>query len=61
MDQSPSFVKGGKPRLAVYSHAPNVEAVIAATRKTYVGPLEGAEDMLTIEVGETIDVRHFKR
>ncbi len=48
-----------KPRLAVYSHAPNSESVIAQTRKTYSGPLEGAEDMLTIEIGEKIDVRHF--
>jgi len=48
-----------KPRLAVYSHAPNSESVIAQTRKTYSGPLEGAEDMLTIEIGEKIEVRHF--
>jgi ribonuclease Z len=48
-----------KPRLAVYSHAPNAERVIAQTRKTYTGPLQGAEDMLTIEIGEKIDVRRF--
>jgi ribonuclease Z len=47
-----------KPRLALYSHAPNAERVIAQTRKTYAGPLQGAEDMLTIEIGEKIDVRH---
>jgi len=50
-----------KPRLAVYSHAPNLESVLIKTRKTYPGPLEGAEDMLTIEIGEKIDVRHFAR
>ena len=50
-----------KPRLAVYSHAPNAERVIAQTRKTYKGPLEGAEDMLTIEIGDKIEVRHFVR
>jgi ribonuclease Z len=50
-----------KPRLAVYSHAPNAERVITQTRKTYTGPLEGAEDMLTIEIGEKIGVRHFAR
>jgi ribonuclease Z len=48
-----------KPRLAVYSHAPNTEKVMAQTRKVYAGPLEGAEDMLTIEIGEKITVRHF--
>jgi len=46
-----------KPGLAVYSHAPNVERVISQTRKTYSGPLHGAEDMLTIEIGEKIEVR----
>jgi hypothetical protein len=32
--------------------------VISQTRKTYSGPLQGAEDLLTIEIGEKIDVRH---
>ena len=50
-----------KPRLAVYSHAPNAERVITQTRKTYSGPLEGAEDLLTIEIGEKIRVLHFAR
>jgi ribonuclease Z len=50
-----------KPRLAVYSHAPDNERVITQTRKTYPGPLQGAEDMLTIEIGEKIEVRHFTR
>jgi ribonuclease Z len=47
-----------KPRLAAYSHAPSAQRVIAQTRKTYTGPLEGAEDLLTITIGNTIDVRH---
>ena len=50
-----------KPRLAVYSHASNAERVLTQTRKTYAGPLQGPEDMLTIEIGEKIDVRHFQR
>lgn len=50
-----------KPRLAVYSHAPNTESVIAHTRRTYAGPLQGAEDMLTIEIGEKIDIRQLAR
>ena len=50
-----------KPRLAVYSHASNAERVLTQTRKTYSGPLQGPEDMLTIEIGEKIDVRHFQR
>ena len=50
-----------KPRLAVYSHAPNSERVLTKTRKTYAGALQGAEDMLTIEIGEKIEVRRFAR
>ena len=50
-----------KPRLAVYSHAPATEALLAQTRTTYAGPLEGAEDLLTIEIGDEIVVQHFKR
>lgn len=50
-----------KPRLAVYSHAPDTESVMTQTRKTYSGPLQGAEDLLTIEIGESIDVRHGAR
>jgi ribonuclease Z len=50
-----------KPRLAVYSHSPAGEAVIRQIRKTYVGPLEAAEDLLTIDIGETVDVHHFRR
>jgi ribonuclease Z len=50
-----------KPRLAVYSHASNAPSVISETRKTYVGPLQGPEDMLTIEIGEKVEVRHFTR
>jgi ribonuclease Z len=49
-----------KPRLAVYSHAPNTEAMITRTRKTYAGPLQGPEDLLTIVIGEKIEVRHFR-
>jgi ribonuclease Z len=50
-----------KPRLAVYSHAPNTERVMTATRKTYAGALQGPEDLLTIEIGDEIAVRHFAR
>ncbi len=50
-----------KPRLAVYSHAPDAERIITLTRKTYSGPLQGAEDLLTIEISEKIEVRHFFR
>jgi ribonuclease Z len=35
--------------------------VMAQTRKTYAGPLQGPEDMLTIEIGDTVEVRHFAK
>jgi ribonuclease Z len=46
------------PRLAVYSHAPNNARVLAQTRTTYSGPLQGAEDLLTIRIGASIQVEH---
>jgi ribonuclease Z len=51
-----------KPRLAVYSHIntggffPVSADYIAATRETYSGPLEVGEDLMTINVGEAINV-----
>ncbi len=48
-----------KPKLAVYSHAPASARIITETRKSYAGPLQGAEDLLTIEIGETIEMRPF--
>lgn len=46
------------PRLAVYSHAPNTARLIAQTRTTYTGPLEGPEDLLTIFIGAELRVEH---
>lgn len=48
------------PRLAVYAHAPTSDTVMARTRKVYGGRLEGGEDMMTIEIGEQIQVRRFR-
>lgn len=50
-----------KPRLAVYSHIGNFESLVPGTRKSYSGPLEGAEDLMTLEVGEQITVHHPTR
>jgi len=49
-----------KPKLAVYSHIvpPEVPDVIPHTRKTYAGPLEVGEDLMSIEIGDKIEVRH---
>jgi ribonuclease Z len=50
-----------KPRLAVYAHAPVSDDLLARTKRTYAGRLEGADDMMTIEIGQTIEVRRFGR
>jgi ribonuclease Z len=50
-----------KPKLAVYSHicmpTATEQDLLPATRKTYPGPLQLGEDLMVIDVGETIVVR----
>jgi ribonuclease Z len=48
-----------KPKLAVYSHIvpPDVPDVIPHTRKTYAGPLEVGEDLMSIEIGDKVQIR----
>jgi ribonuclease Z len=58
-----------KPKLAVYNHigliaAPAARASLAAeiiprTRSTYAGPVEVGEDLMTIIVGDRVEVRRF--
>ncbi len=53
-----------KPKLAVYTHILffgdyQVEDLIPSTRKNYSGPLEVGEDLMTIELGEKVEVRRF--
>ena len=50
-----------KPKLAVYSHIvpPNAPNLVRDTRKTYSGPLEVGEDLMTIEIGETVRVHRI--
>src|SRR5919108_31724 len=47
-----------KPRLAIYSHIVQPDAgeqdLIPPTRKNYSGPVEVGEDLMVIEVGDTI-------
>jgi ribonuclease Z len=56
-----------KPKLAVFTHLvflaserippASVDDLIAETRQTYAGPLEVAEDLMSFEVGKTVNVR----
>ena len=54
-----------KPRLAVYSHIVQPTAteqdLLPGTRKIYSGPVEVGEDLMVIEVGETVQVRRAPR
>lgn len=51
------------PKLAVYSHIvpPDVPTLIQQTRKTYSGPLEVGEDLMSIEVGDRVTVRQAEQ
>jgi ribonuclease Z len=59
-----------KPKLAVYYHVvllttdpsispPNVLELVPRTRTTYSGPLEVGEDLMTIVIGDSVEVRRF--
>jgi ribonuclease Z len=49
-----------KPRLAVFSHIvpspTSAEDLVAPTRRTYSGPLAVGYDLMTIVIGDTVDV-----
>lgn len=70
-EQAGKAFSQSKPRLAVYSHIampvidpsippPTVDDIISGTRKNYKGPLEVGEDLMIIEIGETIKVQRNK-
>jgi ribonuclease Z len=53
-----------KPKLAVYNHlllfgGATAGDLIPATRKNYSGPLVVGEDLMRIEIGESIEVHRF--
>lgn len=47
-----------RPRLAVYSHIVPGDAanLVPLTRKTYAGPLEVGEDLMSFEIGQSVTV-----
>jgi ribonuclease Z len=57
-EQAGSIFSQVKPKLAVYSHVVPFDAqeVAAHTRKTYSGPLEVGEDLMSIDVGDKVEV-----
>jgi ribonuclease Z len=57
-EQAGSIFSQVKPKLGVYSHVVPFDAqeLVAHTRKTYSGPLELGEDLMSIDIGDTIVV-----
>ena len=58
-EQAGSVFSQVKPKLAVYSHVVPFDACAGpggAHRKTYSGPLEVGEDLMSIDIGDTIVV-----
>ncbi|MGC2193190.1 MAG: MBL fold metallo-hydrolase [Terriglobales bacterium] len=62
-EQAGTIFSQVKPRLAVYSHIvpPNAAKLVAQTRKTYSGPLEVGEDLMSIEIGDKIEVHRTSK
>jgi ribonuclease Z len=53
-----------KPKLAVYNHLllfgdARVEDLIPATRRNYSGPLLVGEDLMRIEIGDSVETQRF--
>jgi ribonuclease Z len=62
-EQAGTVFKRVRPKLAVYSHIvpPNANAatLMPQTRKTYDGPVEVGEDLMSIEIGERVAVHRI--
>jgi ribonuclease Z len=57
-EQAGTIFSQVKPKLGVFSHIVPFDAseLVAHTRKTYSGPLEVGEDLMTIDVGNKVEV-----
>jgi len=60
-----------KPKMAAYTHIvllssekfpePTLDEVVAETRQTYSGPLVVGEDLMSFEIGDTVEVKRHKQ
>ncbi len=52
-----------KPKVAVYSHVVpgDTTNLVPLTRKTYSGRLEVGEDLMSIEIGNNVEIHHHPR
>jgi ribonuclease Z len=57
-EQAGTIFSRVKPKLAVYSHIVpgDTTSLLPLTRKTYSGPLEVGEDLMSLEIGEQVVV-----
>ena len=63
-DQAGEIFSRVNPKLAVYNHlllfgGATAEDLVPATRKKYSGPLLVGEDLLQIQIGQSIETRRF--
>lgn len=64
-----SLFSQAKPKLAAYTHfilrssatvpPPSLKDVVAETRRTYSGPLELGEDLMSFAIGEEVTIRRY--
>jgi len=48
-----------KPKLAVFSHYNAAAPILPLVKQSYTGPVEVGEDGMTIDIGETINIRRL--
>lgn len=56
-EQAADIFRRTGPRLAVFSHAPPVSAILERTRRSYNGRVEYGEDLIVIDVGDEVVVQ----
>jgi ribonuclease Z len=56
-EQAAGIFSKVSPRLAVFSHSPGTAAIVEQTRQSYSGRVEMGDDLMVIDIGETIDVK----
>jgi ribonuclease Z len=54
-EQAGEIFSGVKPKLAVFSHAESSPTIINKARKTYSGAMKLGEDLMVIEIGDTVE------
>jgi ribonuclease Z len=69
-EQAAKVFSLSKPRLAVYTHVaippigpsvPTVEQIVSRTKKTYTGQVVVGQDLMVIQIGQTVQVIPAKK